>query len=51
MSAGGVAQEREVCKKLIKFVNVSTTPLGVIAASSRGHKEKKGHKEKHEEKS
>jgi hypothetical protein len=40
LSAGGVAQEREVCKKLLKFVNVSTTPMGVVAASNRGSQEK-----------
>ena len=40
LSAGGVAQEREVCKKLLKFVNVATTPMGVVAASNRGSQEK-----------
>ena len=40
LSAGGVAQEREVCKKLLRFVNVSTTPMGVVAASNRGSQEK-----------
>jgi len=29
-----------VCKKLLKFVNVSTTPMGVVAASNRGSQEK-----------
>ena len=51
MSAGGVAQEREVRKKLLKFVNVqdvSTTPIDVPAASNRGlHEKRKGKSEKH----
>jgi len=43
-----VAQEREVCKKLLKFVNVSTTPIDVPAASNRGlHEKRKGKSEKH----
>ena len=40
LSAGGVAQEREVCKKLLKFVNASTTPIVVVAASNKALQEK-----------
>ncbi len=32
-SAGGVAQERVVCKRMLKFVNISTTPLEKAAVS------------------
>ena len=39
---------REVCKKLLKFVNVSTTPIDVHAASNRGlHEKREGKSEKH----
>ena len=40
LSAGGIAQEREVCRKLLKFANVSTTPMGVVAASNKESEEK-----------
>ena len=47
MCAGGVAQEREVCKKLLKFVNVSSTPKVVVAASNKvSHEKREGKSEK-----
>jgi hypothetical protein len=47
LSAGGVAQEREVCKKLLKFVNVSTTPKVAVAASNKmSHEKREGKSEK-----
>ena len=47
MCAGGVAQEREVFKKLLKFVNVSSTPKVVVAASNKvSHEKREGKSEK-----
>jgi hypothetical protein len=31
-SPGGVAQERLVCQRMLKFINISTTPLRKAAA-------------------
>ena len=38
---GGVAQERQVCKKLLKFANISTTPMAA-ASSSKPHSRSPG---------
>jgi hypothetical protein len=47
LCAGGVAQEREVRKKLLKFVNVYTTPKVAVAASNKvSHEKREGKSEK-----
>jgi hypothetical protein len=41
--AGGVAQERIVCQRMLKFINISTTPLISEAASDIASRQNEQH--------